>query len=279
MKMNVKEWNTTTFKRYEDYRVWMIAFPLPPVHIRGLLYMPDCYSSKTFDWGYGSILGAQVNGYKVITVAESQYGPAVLISIRLGELLSVDSCGGVSISRSSICASVSYANYGELKHTDGNKYTHAREVTIDGLNFTRSCNAGSHVVVPQAPHLTALLQWDRTPSTSGRADLAVIARQLGYISPSQAELVFPGVKFGRNCFADTVVSTLCVSEKVRYTADMVGLGEWVVPYLRTLRTNHLRLGDPNHVTGLQLALNTREEDGRGTWSSANRERSDQIVLG
>lgn len=240
--MNPKEWMDQTWKKYRDLTVRLVSIPLPPLHVKGLIYRPDCFASKTFDKVF-TLSHERV--YRAASVTPSPYGPAVLLSLSLGELIGHDDEGYLTVVRSSCCATVSYAVKHNLRDGKGQIWDYADAVTLDNINFTRSCNPGSHISVPRAPFLSALLQFDSAPD-GGRTYGHDTLGSFHFLAPSEAEILFPGWDFRVNEYVDTWLGMCAAKKGVKFKNEMAGLGEWSVPYLRQLRTNYLRMQDSNY---------------------------------
>lgn len=244
--MNPIQWMSETYDRYKDLKVCLIAIPLPPVHVRGLIYRTDSFSSKTFDMGFELNDKMSVaDTYRAASIAPSQFGPAVLLTLKVNSLIGFDQNGFLVVHRSSCCATVSYAVRHSLKDGTGNRWDYADYVTLDNINFSRSCNPGSHISVPKAPYLTSLLQYASAPD-GGRHGGHEVLKDFVYLSPDQAEALFPDWDFSANAGIDHWLSMCATQPKVRFTNSMVGLGDWTVPYLRQLRTNPLRMEEPGY---------------------------------
>jgi hypothetical protein len=199
--------------------------------------MPDSFTSKTFDHTF-----SRSSEFKVVTVMPSVLGPAILAYIKLGELVRYDDQTGVlEVFRSTCCASVSF--YPMFESEDG---VYADDVQVDSLNMMgRSCHPGSHFVAPNAPMLTALLQYAQAPSmeekyAEGRTSL------ITYMAPNQAGSLFPACDFTVNSEIDEYIGKCVIDPKVIYCKVGSGLGEWSKPYLRVMRNNLLRMEDLDH---------------------------------
>lgn len=276
--MSPKQWMDRTFERYRYLRVRVISIPLPPVHVHGLIYTPDCFASKTFDKTFpiNSFREFGLGECRAVSMAPSQSGPAILMTLCLGDLIGYDAEGYLTVTRSSCCATVSYAVKHSLRDSRGQMFDYADFVTLDNLNFSRSCNPGSHITVPKAPFLTSLLQYDSAPVGDGtrmfhRDD------NLVYLPPEQGEMLFPNWDYEVNTEIDEYLSKCAVRSGVRYKSNLSGIGEWVVPYLFRLRTNHLRLENGHGEQRLTIPDHQGQEDGRGTGQDPDRGRSNLIL--
>lgn len=238
--MDPGEYMRATFETYKYNRILLIAAPLPPVKVRGLIYMPDCFASKTFQAQYDQKdgLGKQYS-YKVLGAVPSENGPAILISIELGNVIGFNA-GILTVLRQSICASVSYWTRRGLRDSKGERADYAIDVSLDNLNFNSSCNPGSHVVVPMAPHLTALLQYATSPDDAGKC---TIIKNLSYMAPERGMALFPEIDFGRNVVVDNYIATCAVDPRVRYGVECPGVQAWAAPCLLRLRLNRLQMVD------------------------------------
>ena len=132
--MTPKEWMDGTYHRYEDVTVRVISIPLPPINTRGILYAPDGFASKTFDFGGDFDFGHTGVDIRAASIVPSAYGPAILLSLRFGDLIEFADDGYLAVKRAAVCATVSYRLRYDLKH-EGQKIDVADDATIDQINF------------------------------------------------------------------------------------------------------------------------------------------------
>lgn len=222
-----------TWEKYKYLPVRVVAFPVPPVPVDGVIFMPDSFSSKSFDGQYDVDLAT--NDSKRILFAKSTHlGPAILVRMQLGDLLDYDDNGLLDVKIGTFCAGVSFY-IGFNNH----KFKYAEDVVVNSLRFTsRSCHPGSHYVIPKAPYLTALVQYCQAPDSKEVTDPRGLDGFI-YTTPEQSELIFPNVDFDKNILADKYIANCVVSKEVSCYNVMSGLGDWSHEYLRQLRLNRL----------------------------------------
>ena len=227
---------TFMIKNFPDEWVKVICFPLTPVTVRGLMFMPDSFSHIE-----GSLYDS-TGEFKAVAARWHQYGPAIYGRVKLGQLISYNTNGVLTVDCSTCCAGVSYKI---LCESDGVEYVDM--VTIDRLNLiARSCHAGSHFVVPEAPHLTALLQWAQSPDNNGETTRTRSLLSSPYLRPEDGKIVFPEVNFDSNKEIDKFIRMCACNDKVSCHTVAAGLQEWAIPFLRTLRQNKIQWEEGLH---------------------------------
>lgn len=268
--MTPTEWMKRTYELYQYKTVRVISIPLPPIHVKGLIYRPDSFASKTFD----NVFDTYGSKYRSASVTHTPFGPAVLMTLPLEELIGYDqNTGFLTVHRASCCATVTYSLKMGLKE-NGEKYDFAWNVVLDGLSFAgRSCNPGSHTLVPRAPHLTALIQYANAPEGYGFG----VQTFQQYLEPEMGERLFPEWNFDGNAAIDAWIAKCTVDNNVRLKENTVGIGLWAIPFLRQLRINKLLMEESNYGTG--IVDHPSQEDGRGVGSSPDRGRVDPAVRG
>ncbi len=201
--------------RFHERKVRVVAFPVTPTPVYGLIYKPDCFMSRVFDH-------QALDNEEIKASVATRNGPAFLCYLTLSNLLSFcnqhsvgqRSLGSyVTITAGAYCARTSYFQFERKKSDrfgyvsalrerddDGNFY--AKDVDVHSLNLTsRSCNAGSHLIVPNAPYLTALLHLNQGMK---------LDNGLCYLSQTECADLFPMVDFTKNQHIDRLVELLPV---------------------------------------------------------------------
>jgi hypothetical protein len=228
------------WERMSSMPVWVVAMPLPPGMVGGgsghkgsLIYMPDSFMSSVFDNDHSETSSE----FKVITIKPTENGPAVLARVELSDILELNTKPMVEMfnghyssfttDKAAICASTEFY---PLIEDNGAYYTD--KVDIVRLNFMHgSCNKRSHIVVPKAPYLTALLQYTQSPN---RDTELIFDRK--YLSPQEGHDIFPEIDFSLNVAIDQYVSQGIVNPAVSFYNRMA-LGDWALPLLRQMRRN------------------------------------------
>jgi hypothetical protein len=222
--------------------VRLVAIPVPPTTVQGIIFDPESYSSKVIDtWKSGEEM---VSGMKMVTsFFDPQLGPVFLVSTKLRHLLTMhdgaklEPSSRFGIEAATFCGSVSFWN------VDLEGDTYADGVQLDRVQTVgSSCHPGSHYSIPRAPYLTALLQFNqgatvdpgnRGAETAEKRSMALDGFE--YLDPDSAELLFPTVSWECNRIADDFVSKLPFQV---WPAQIIGgPGAWVYPYLTQLRRN------------------------------------------
>lgn len=191
--------------------VRFVAFPVTPNPVNGdLVYRPDCFASKTLD-----TMPKVTEGFTVIGARATRNGPAYACYAPLERLVDCDlhdRYGAALHARNgAFCANVSFYKK-ILKGDSGKKHGFGIDVEVNSLSIMhRSCNAGSHIVVPCAPVLTALCHYSQGMD---------ITMGLTYYTSDECELMFPGIPFAGNSdveeFASSAKLDLKVAEKLKH---------------------------------------------------------------
>lgn len=231
--MEVSKWLDQEFEEYQERYVRLVLFPTPPTPVHDRMFMPDCFSSKTFD-----ISMDRDKSFHLISMLPTRYGPAVLADVKLREIFNVSN-GKITIDNATCCASITYTI---LLDKDGLRY--ADTADIEGLRLiSRSCHPGSHFVVPMAPYLSSLLHYALAPQDKKIADYySAVEMNFEYMHPDDAQSLF-NCDFSMNLSIDKFVSRCYISSTVRCTNTSGGLGRWAFPYIRKIRRNILHRGE------------------------------------
>lgn len=229
--MKPSQWMKKTYENYSYRRVKVVVFPTPPTPVDNTIFMPDSFSSKTFD-------KTDMRKLQMISIVPTVYGPAVLSYLRLSDLLHNEK-GLLDVNNATCCASVTFTVL-----FDGNGLRYADRTNIDNLMLiSRSCHPGSHMVVPMAPYLSALLQYAAAPHKDEKSRSSNLA--LTFVSPQEAGALFPGYDFSDNIELDRYVSRCTIDPKSSFFKSGAGLGKWSDWYIRRLRRNILAMEDCN----------------------------------
>jgi hypothetical protein len=234
--MNPLEWMKQSWESVRHKTVKVINIPAPPTPVKGVIYMPSCWASKTYDQQFDR------DEYKVITMEHTKYGPAVLMYMQLEQLIGFsddNSHNGLLIANhSTCCATISAADL--YSNSDGLVYVD--EAVLDQLvMMERSCHPGSHYIVPQAPYLTAFLQYAQAPQIREERPITI-----QYLTPEDGEKLFPYCKFDSNTELDAYVRRCAISLDVSFFNTTGGLGKWSLPLLRELRRNQILMEGVDH---------------------------------
>lgn len=213
--------------------VRLVLFPTPPIPVGNVLFMPDSFTSKTFDSTLDFDRGDE--DFHPISMLPTLYGPAVLAWIRLKNLVEVRG-GNIHIWHATCCASVTYS---VLFDADGVRYADTTDLKDVSL-ISRSCHPGSHFVVPYAPYLTSLFHYALAPNRSEKL------LKFTYMHPDDAMVLFPDCDFTRNIAIDKFLARCTIDPKVQYYQTHGGLGSWTKPYIRQIRRNLIDLEDTDH---------------------------------
>jgi hypothetical protein len=190
--------------------------------------MPDSFASKTYDHEFG-----HSDHFHVIACTSSKLGPAILAHVKLKNLVNYDGSSGIlSVRNATCCASVEFYNL-----MDSKQGMYAEMAKITNLSMmSGSCHPGSHFVIPNAPHLTALLQYAQAPEMNSNRTILI-----DYMTPDEAEKLFPTCRFDKNTGIDQYISRCVISPKVLLGKVLGGLGMWSKPYIAFLRRNFIRM--------------------------------------
>jgi hypothetical protein len=227
MKQMITDFMNRTWDEYADKTVKLICLPLPPTPVNDVIYMPDCFTSDTFDRGFN-----RSKGFNAVSMHPTSLGPAILAYIKLQDLISYDkNTGFLTVHTSTCCATISA--YIGVRRDDGLIYVD--ECKIDNLRMIgRSCHPGSHYVAPKAPYLTALLQYAQATE---REKL-----EIEYMHPAEGEKVFPHANWDTNRAIDGYLGGCVIAPTVSFFKVRSGLGEWTRPYLRQMKINSILKG-------------------------------------
>jgi hypothetical protein len=225
--MAILDFMNRTWDQYADKTIKLICIPLPPTPAHDVIYMPDCFTSDTYDKGFN-----RSPGFNAVTMKPTPLGPAILAYIKLSKLIRFDSCTGfLTVQVSTCCATIS----AYVGHRGEDGLIYADECKIDNLTMIgRSCHPGSHYVVPKAPFLTSLLQH----AQAGDREL-----KIEYMHPNEGEKLFPHADWSTNRAIDEYLGKCVVAPEVSYFKARGGLGVWTRPYLRQMKINLFAKGN------------------------------------
>jgi hypothetical protein len=206
------------WEKYSKRKVRVVAFPVTPTAVYDLVYKPDSFMSRVFDH-------QALDNEEIVASAPTRNGPAYLSYLTLDQLF-----GAVNNSRSeqtdwdlqvkvgAYCARTSYYQKkllvvdsdGFVKSSDEEIERFAFEADIHQLNLTsRSCNAGSHFVVPKAPFITSLVHLKQ----------GMDVNILEYCTSQECERMFPDADFSKNEVVDNFIRVCRFYEVVDYDID------------------------------------------------------------
>lgn len=252
------------FDRVAYTRIRFVAVPTPPSLDRcGMILMPDSFTSDTFDGHFD-----RSDTFRLLFVRPSEIGPLILMSAYLKDLISVQDDGVVSVRFAAFCASISF-----YEDTIGGK-KYGLDVKINKLNsMGASCHPGSHIAIPRAPFLTAVLQHYQAKSFGHDA--------IEYLDPTNAELLFPEVDFSKNGDADDLISVCHYKpySKSQHPWDRAGIGMWTAEYLRVLRNNANPLWRANNGQERNVRNQDQENGRQPERPSADSQRDSPQVRG
>lgn len=245
--------------------VRLIAVPLPPTPVRGVLYAPNSYESATFDEQFERDFSK--GQFKCVAMIDTNQGPVFYMTTPLSTLVALDRPDHfnrykIKVKVSAFCASV---EYDLLDLTDGDLVEgYANKVRLIKMSpVSQSCHGGSHLIIPGAPYLTALLQYECAPGNSiffeeNPQEDRVAAR---YAQPwlNETGQLFPGVNWDYNTAIDMLIGECYVGLRRPNGQRKAGIrdnivifsrreciGQWAMPYLQTLTRNILTpLGESN----------------------------------
>jgi hypothetical protein len=249
MLPDLRKFVTETYEKYRDKTIRLVAIPVPPVPVKGVIFKPDSFSSKSYD-GNHEIYETE-HDEKVVSSHWTEHGPALLVYLPLKTLIKITPEGYLTVDVSTFCATISYLTF--EKHG----ITYAKDATLDCLSLiARSCHPGSHYTVPQAPYLTALLQFAQAPNIdedNNRERERSLEINQHYLSPWEAEMIFPTVPWDKNKEIDEFISK-CVVNDVSFFKTFGGPGQWSIPYLRTLNRNRFNFSKPILVDTTKITI-------------------------
>lgn len=265
-----------------DTPIRFVAIPLPPTPVGGLLYDPYAYASATFDNDFTRDYGK--GKYNCIAMEPTSQGPAFYMTASIGFLLNLSfqrELGryNISVKRSAFCASIEL----DIIKAKGNHLIegYANDVRLRSMSFVgRSCHGGSHLVVPGAPYITALLQHGSAPGNNlffeeDSNDRRVAAR---YGRPWLDEVgqLFPA-NWDRNTALDMIISESFVghwrenlsSSDITLFEYRDCIGRWAQPCLRRLTRNILTpLGENNGSLTFYTRRRTDFEEADSAYSTS-----------
>jgi len=207
------------WEKYHSRKVRVVAFPVTPTAIHDLVYKPDSFMSKVFDH-------QALDNEEIVASAPTRNGPAYLAYLpldllfsRANDLRSEQNGWDLQVKAGAYCARTSYYQKKLLvidaegnvsaDHADHEADHFAFEADIHQLNLTgRSCNAGSHFVVPKAPFITSLVHLKQG------MDVSI----LEYCTSQECERMFPDVDFSKNEAVDNFVR-VCRLYEVCYNIE------------------------------------------------------------
>lgn len=241
---------------WADFDVKLLVVALPPTNDgRGNIYEPDSFASNVLDAKFDHNLDFDILGCKVSPI----YGPVVVAQCKLERLFSVNYLGHLHADSNAVCASINAVN---LIETNG--VTYADKVTIKRFNFGGSCHPSSHYVVPEAPHISALLQYKKAPKLEQLSNsnkvcelqcLDDLAKKMiiDFMTPDEGQDLFPFENWGLNGAIDSLVKRLPCEATTSFYNTLGGLREWAAEPLKMMRRNALQKGDV-----LYESIRTRE---------------------
>lgn len=246
--------------------VKLIAIPIPPTPVKGLLYDPSCYSSSVYDNMFEKDPGTYPRAYRCIAVKDTNMGPVFYINAELGALVDLNHVSAIKRYQitprsSAFCARIEY-DHANAKPENSLRTLvehYANNVRLVSMTLvSESCHGGSHLVIPGCPTLTALLQYRSAPGDnsfySESRERRVAAR---YVRPfsNEVDAIFP-VDWGSNEALEMILSECFVGRWQPFLEDhsircfpyKSCIGRWAMPYLRNLTHNilyPLKEGDSN----------------------------------
>jgi hypothetical protein len=241
---------------WADFDVKLLVVALPPTNDgRGNIYEPDSFASSVLDVKFDHSLAFDVLGCRISPI----YGPVVTAQCKLERLFSIDGLGNLHPKTNAVCASINAVNL-----IEANGVTYADKVTIKGFNFGGSCHPSSHYVVPEAPHISALLQYQKAPklnhytgsgSSWDATNLDDLAKKMiiDFMTPDEGQDLFPFENWGLNGAIDSLVKRLPCEATTSFYNTLGGLREWAAEPLKMMRRNALQKGDV-----LYESIRTRE---------------------
>ena len=209
---------------WDDYAtrtVKVICLPLPPTPVQDVIFMPDCFTSDTYDEKFD-----RSADFHVVAMHSTPLGPAVLAYIKLNKLVSYNpNTGFLDVHVSTCCAGISA--YVGVRSDSGLIYVD--ECKIDSLTMIgSSCHPGSHYVVPKAPFLTALLQYRQAHERE---------LDIEYMCPAEGEKIFKQADWQTNRDIDEFLGKCIIDPTTSYFKCRGGVGAWTRPYLRQMKIN------------------------------------------
>lgn len=221
-----------------DRYVHVVLLPTPPTPVDNIMFMPDCFASKTFDEQLD-----RPDEFKLISMKATKFGPAILAMVKFNRLIDLNDDGMAYVESATCCASVSFT---VLLDADGLRY--ADNTSIDGIRLiSQSCHPGSHFVIPNAPYFTSLLHYSLAPEWDlEKNELRHEGRNLGrftYMTPWEASDLFDNCDFTDNLQFDIFLAKCAIGADSTYCKVHGGLGKWARPYIKHMRNNLLQIND------------------------------------
>lgn len=245
--MKILEWMKRTFSDYGSLSVKVLCMPLPPSPVRNLIYMPDCFTSKTFDREFD-----RSEQFRAVAMEATDLGPAVLAVIKLKDLIGFNSDGYLTVRNATCCATISYS---VLCEEGGLKY--AYDVQLDSLAMpTGSCHPGSHYTVPDAPFLTSLLQYAQAPFKPDEEPAIKWDFRTVYASPDEGKAIFSNWDFHCNKIVDSYVARCAVQKDVSFIKIDRAIGKWAWPFLKELRMNSVSIKEASYERWFERTYET-----------------------
>jgi hypothetical protein len=271
--MQILDWMRRTFADWGDRTVKVICMPLPPSPVRSLIYMPDCFTSKTFDNVFD-----RDRQFRAVSMEATERGPAILAVVKLKDLISFDKDHGfLTIENATCCATISY-----YVICEENGLTYANEVSLDSLAMpTGSCHPGSHYVIPDAPYLTAILQYAQAPEREyqGRRGGWHHNKQLEivYAAPDEGKAIFPQHDYHCNRIVDSYVARCAVHKDVSFARIDGAIGKWAWPFLKGLRRNIVNIKEASYERWTEQAYEIPRHAGQENDGSHGRRPARTLV--
>jgi hypothetical protein len=253
--------------------------------------------SKSFDKKSSFDHEDQLN---VVSIIPTEHGPAILSRMRLCDIISVDPqhwdrginqsiasgtnfvsqiSDDLNVNVAALCMRVAdnaFIKDGDLEFVD--------EVEIlNVVSLGGSCNPGSHISVPCAPYLTALLQFSQADKDYDFDGQDKVIPFHPYLSPEEAAALFPRVDFSRNKRIDKFIASCSVNSGYSYFRTSGGLKEWSAPYLKKLRDNRITPLSEEEYNGLvrkdSIPSVESQKDGSSNSKGSNGTGADREVCG
>lgn len=200
-----------------DRSVLAIAFPIPPVPAKGIMYPIQNWNSNTLDRMEKSVLE---NSHAKMT----EKGPAILRRYTLHELLG-ESYNDLVSPMAMYCATTSFI-------IRGTKEGIAEDVWIERMSrVSESCHRGSHMCVPRAPYLTSFLQMDHA---NGRGKPY---EGFTFADDADGERYYPRTDFTANATVDRLFQYLTLQDAFELPYDKQA--EWIRSEDHAYLTNRL----------------------------------------
>src|ERR1700752_4084365 len=100
--MNPHDFMEKTYELYAEKFVRLVAIPLPPAPVRGTIFLPQAFASRAYDYEF------EVDDHIRVVSADftKEFGPALLVMIKLKDLIHYDGDGYLTVDTSTFCAQV-----------------------------------------------------------------------------------------------------------------------------------------------------------------------------